>query len=95
MALAVLSSNGSTAGPERNPIMSGLAATLRETDPGTKVRLEMRDGSEVSGTVADVNGESVSLDGGGVVELRQVRRVVIEFGDKPTQRRSKQRKQAA
>jgi hypothetical protein len=65
--------------------MSGLAATLRETDPGTKIRLEMRDGSEMVGTVGDVNGESVLLsDGGGVVELRQVRRVVLEFGEKPT-----------
>ena len=42
--------------------MSGLAATLRQIDPGTRVRLEMRDGSEVSGTVGDVNGESVSLE---------------------------------
>ena len=68
--------------------MSGLAATLRQTDPGTKVRLEMRDGSEVSGTVAQVNGESVSLDNGrGVVELRQVRRIVLEFGQTPKQRR--------
>jgi hypothetical protein len=71
--------------------MSGLAATLRQIDPGTKVRLEMRDGSEVSGTVGDVNGESVSLDnGGGVIELRQVRRVCLEFGETPSQRRSKQ-----
>jgi hypothetical protein len=77
--------------------MSGLAATLREIDPGTKVRLEMRDGSEMSGTIANVSGESVSLDnGGGVVELRQVRRVVLEFGETPKQRRSSQRsKQAA
>ena len=68
--------------------MSGLAATLRQTDPGTRVRLEMRDGSEVSGRVAQVDGETVSLDnGGGVVELRQVRRVVLEFGETPKQRR--------
>lgn len=73
--------------------MSGLAATLRQTEPGTRVRIEMRDGSEVSGTVAAVNGESVSLDnGGGVVELRQVRRVVLEFGETPEQRRSSQRR---
>jgi hypothetical protein len=71
--------------------MSGLAATLREIDPGTKVRIEMRDGSEISGTVARVNGESVSLDdGGGVVELRKVRRICLEFGETPKQRRSKQ-----
>jgi hypothetical protein len=63
--------------------MSGLAATLRETDPGTKVRMEMRDGSEVSGTIGDIEGESVALkDGGGVVELRQVRRIVLEFGER-------------
>ena len=49
--------------------------------------MEMRDGSEVSGTVGDVNGESVSLDdGGGTVELRQVRRVCLEFGEAPKQR---------
>lgn len=71
--------------------MSGLATTLRETDPGTRVRMEMRDGSEVSGTIGEVNGESVVLkDGGGVVELRQVRRVVLEYGETPKQRRSKQ-----
>ena len=71
--------------------MSGLAATLRETDPGTKVRMEMRDGSEVSGTIGDINGESVALkDGGGVVELRQVRRIVLEFGEAPAERRPKQ-----
>ena len=76
--------------------MSGLAATLREIDPGTKVRMEMRDGSEVSGTIGDVNGESVALnDGGEVVELRQVRRVVLEFGETPTQRRSGQRPKKA
>jgi len=86
MAPAFFFSNGSTAGPERNS-MSGLAATLRQIDPGTKVRMEMRDGSEVSGTVGDVNGESVSLDdGGGTVELRQVRRVCLEFGEAPKQR---------
>ena len=67
--------------------MSGLAATLRETDPGTKVRLQMRDGSEVAGTMGDVKGESVSLsDGGGKVELKQVRRVVLEYGEAPTRR---------
>jgi hypothetical protein len=94
MTPAFLFSNGSTAGPERIPTMSGLAATLRQTDPGTRVRLEMRDGSEVSGTVRDVNGESVSLDnGGGVVELRQVRRVVLEFGE-ASQRRPGQRQAA-
>jgi hypothetical protein len=69
--------------------MSGLAATLRETDPGTKVRMEMRDGSEVSGTIGDIHGESVALkDGGGVVELRQVRRIVLEFGEAPAERHS-------
>jgi hypothetical protein len=74
--------------------MSGLAATLRETDPGTRVRIEMRDGSEVSGRVAEVSGESVSLDdGGGVVELDQVRRVVLEYGETPNS--GQRRKQAA
>jgi hypothetical protein len=67
--------------------MSGLAATLRQIDPGTRVRMEMRDGSEVSGTVGDVNGESVSLDdGGGMVELAQVRRICLEFGEAPQPR---------
>lgn len=75
--------------------MSGLAATLRETDPGTRVRMEMRDGTEVSGTVGEVNGESIALNGGGVVELRQVRRIVLEFGETPKQRRSSQRPKAA
>lgn len=60
--------------------------TLRQTDPGTRVRLQMRDGTEVAGTVGDVNGESVSLGDGGRIELRQVRRIVLEFGDAPRSR---------
>jgi hypothetical protein len=50
--------------------MSGLAATLREAEPGTQVRLRMRDGSEVAGALSDVNGESIGLDDGSMrVEL--------------------------
>ena len=66
--------------------MSGLAMTLRQTDPGTRVRMQMRDGSEVSGTIGDVNGESVMLGDGGRIELRQVLRIVLEFGELPSRR---------
>ncbi len=69
--------------------MSGLAATLRETEPGTRVRLQMRDGSEVTGTIGDVDDESVSLDGGGEVELKRVRRIVLEYGEAPPQPRQR------
>jgi hypothetical protein len=60
--------------------MSGLAATLRAADPGTRVLLKLRDGSEVEGELRDVNGESIGLDDGVRVELRQVERIRLEFG---------------
>ena len=60
--------------------MSGLAATLRMADPGTRVRFKMRDGSEVAGELSDVNGESIGLDDGQRVELRKVARIRLEYG---------------
>jgi hypothetical protein len=67
--------------------MSGLAATLREAEPGTQVRLKMRDGSEVSGALRDVNGESIGLDDGRKrVELKKVARIRLEFGSVPRKR---------
>lgn len=61
--------------------MSGLAATLREAEPGTKLRLVLKDGNEVAGTFSGVNGESVSLDDGQRrIELKQVKRLYLEFG---------------
>jgi len=59
--------------------MSGLAATLRAADPGTRVRLVLDDGSEVSGELGAVNGETVEVDGTSV-ELKTVKRLGLEFG---------------
>lgn len=62
--------------------MSGLAATLRAADPGTRVRLLLEDGREVSGALRGVNGETVDLDKGRV-ELGQVKRIRLEFRPAP------------
>ncbi|MGH2982507.1 MAG: hypothetical protein ACRDKV_10760 [Solirubrobacterales bacterium] len=62
--------------------MSGLAATLREAEPGTRVRLILVDGSEVSGALRGVNGETVDLDKGSF-ELRQVKRLRLDLSTAP------------
>jgi hypothetical protein len=60
--------------------MSGLAATLREAEPGTRVRLVMEDGSEVAGALGRVDDETVDLDDGDQhIELRNVKRMNLEF----------------
>jgi hypothetical protein len=59
--------------------VSGLAATLRAADPGTRVKLTLDDGREVGGSLRGVNGETVDLDEARV-ELRRVRRLCLEFG---------------
>jgi hypothetical protein len=64
----------------RKSAMSGLAATLREAEPGTRLRLVLRDGEEVAGKLLSVNGESVTLDGGNSVQLDRVKRLYLEFG---------------
>jgi hypothetical protein len=72
--------------------MSGLAATLREAEPGTRVRLVMEDGSEVAGALRRVNGETVDLDDGDQqIELRQVKRVNLEFSSTPKSRARRKR----
>ncbi len=72
--------------------MSGLAATLREAEPGTRVRLEMEDGSEVAGALGRVNGETVDLDDGDQqIELRQVKRMNLEFSSTPKSRAQRTR----
>jgi hypothetical protein len=71
--------------------MSGLAATLREAEPGTRVRLVMEDGSEVAGALGRVNGETVDLDDQHI-ELRNVKRMNLEFS---STRSRAQRKRAA
>jgi hypothetical protein len=72
--------------------MSGLAATLREAQPGTMVRLELKDGREVAGAIRGVNGESVSLEGSKKgIELRKVRRVILEFSSAPSRKRQHKR----
>jgi hypothetical protein len=61
--------------------MSALAATLREAEPGTRVRLLLKDGAVISGTLLSVNGESVDLENGGAtrIDLRNVKRLKLEF----------------
>jgi hypothetical protein len=74
--------------------MSGLAATLREAEPGTRVRLVMEDGSEVAGALGRVDDETVDLDDGDQhIELRNVKRMNLEFSSPPRSRA--QRKRAA
>jgi hypothetical protein len=69
--------------------MSALAATLREAEPGTRVRLLLKDGEVVSGTLLSVNGESVDLDDDGEmrIDLSEVKRLKLEFGSAPPQAR--------
>jgi hypothetical protein len=72
--------------------MSGLAATLREAEPGTRVRLVMEDGSEVAGALGRVNDETVDLDDGDQqIELRQVKRMNLEFSSTPRSRAQRTR----
>ena len=69
--------------------MSALAATLREAEPGTRIRLLLKDGKVVSGTLVSVNGESVDLDDDGEtrIDLSEVQRLRLEFGSVPPQAR--------
>lgn len=72
--------------------MSGLAATLREAEPGTRVRLVLEDGSEVAGALGRVNDETVDLDDGDQqIELRQVKRMNLEFSSTPRSRAQRTR----
>ena len=67
--------------------MSGLAATLRASEPGTRVLLTLDDGREIVGALGEVNGETVDVDETRV-ELRKVKRLRLEFGasrDRPRQ----------
>ena len=68
--------------------MNALAATLREAEPGTRVKLLLRDGAVVSGALLSVNGESVELDDGGEtrIELGLVKRLRLEYGSKPARK---------
>jgi hypothetical protein len=59
--------------------MSGLAATLREAELGTRVHLLLDDGEIVSGALRGVNGEWVEL-GDMRIELRRVKRLKLQFG---------------
>jgi hypothetical protein len=59
--------------------VSGLAATLRAADPGTRVKLTLDDGREVGGSLRGVKGETVDLDEARV-ELHKVKRLCLEFG---------------
>jgi hypothetical protein len=68
--------------------MTGLAATLRQAEPGIRVRLLLQDGREVVGAFRSVNGETVDLgDGHQRIELRDVKRVKLEFSSAPQRRR--------
>jgi hypothetical protein len=62
--------------------VSGLAATLRAAEPGTRVRLLLDDGREVTGALRGVNGETVDLDEMRI-ELGQVKSIRLEFSSTP------------
>jgi hypothetical protein len=64
--------------------VSNLAATLREAEPGIRVRLVLDDGSEVAGVLRGVDGDVVELDEGATrVDLRRVKRVNLDFSSVP------------
>lgn len=71
--------------------MSGLAATLREAEPGTRIRLLLANGREVAGSLGGVRDDSVDLDGERVA-LSEVKRIRIEYG--PGSRRILQKRAA-
>jgi hypothetical protein len=77
---------------EQGFAVSGLAATLREAEPGTRVRLVLDDGREITGALGRVGDETVELDENHV-ELRRVTRLKLEFGS--AQRSGARPKQAA
>lgn len=62
--------------------MSNAAVTeaLAGLEPGTKVRLQLADGREVEGTLANHDADSVRLDDAdeGSVDLDQVQDVLVE-----------------
>jgi hypothetical protein len=76
--------------------LTGIAATLQQADPGIKVCLVFKDGSEIGGAFRGVNGELVDLgDGKSRIELGQVKRVRLEFSPAPrTPRREPPRERA-
>jgi Ethanolamine utilization protein EutJ (predicted chaperonin) len=64
--------------------VSSLAATLREAEPGIKVRLVLEDGSEVACVLRGVDGDVVELDGGATpIDLGLVKRVNLDFSSAP------------
>ena len=78
----------STAKSNGQPVHTGLAATLREAGPGVVVCFELADGNEVTGAVGALEGDRVKLEGGGrEVDLRQVKRVRLEFSSAPKRKR--------
>lgn len=67
---------------------SALAATLREIEPGTRVRLVFRSGREVSGRFSGVSDSTIELDNGDTrIPVREVERLFMEFGARPHRRR--------
>jgi hypothetical protein len=66
--------------------LSGLAATLREAEPGTRVSLVLEDGEEIAGALGEVSGETVDLDDEGrQIDLAQVKRLRLDFSSTPTE----------
>jgi len=59
--------------------LSGIAATLQEAEPGTKVSLMLDDGEEVAGSLVEVSGETVDLGDARRVELNHVKRLRLDF----------------
>ena len=87
MALADIQMK-STVTSNGQPARTGLAATLREAGPGVTVRFQLADGDEVSGAMGDVQGDRVRLEGvRRQIDLRQVRRVCLEFSEAPKPKR--------
>jgi hypothetical protein len=63
------------------PVPTGLAATMREIEPGTQIRLLLRDGEEIAGEFDGVSGGTIGLDRGSHVDMDDVKRLYVAYGE--------------
>ena len=83
MALAYIQNRSARNARAEEPAPGGLAATLREVEPGTPIRLLLRDGDEVSGDFDGVSEGTIGLgDGRRRVGLEEVKRLHLAYSPK-------------
>jgi hypothetical protein len=80
MALADIQ-NRSARRSNGRPVPTGLAATLREIDPGTQIRLLLRDGDEIAGEFDGVSGGAIRLDRERQVKIDDVKRLYVAYSE--------------